>query len=248
MCTGMTLAYSPCDHRTTHYSTKCTDAQCTQHRLFPITFVNGYCMACIGSDESSRSSSFKTVETVGTDVSSDVKAIGDKLDTLIQSCGAIAGVVNSEAQRRASVTKPVKVAQLAREVELGPSDIKVPISNTIITKKEYAAGNLLTQDITAPIISLQEDLDKHLQFWRNALDEAVERQMAVKVDLKTMKECLHASYQWLDDHTGKAFEEAEKQVASRCQERTYLVGSFIIMVFFFGFFFGFWFNNVWLRV
>ncbi len=202
----------------------------------------------MGSDQSSRSDSLRSSDSVESDVSSDVKAIGDKLDTLIQSCGSIAGVVSTEVRRRSSISNPVKAVQLAQELGLRPSDIKIPISNAITTSKQKKADNPLMKDITAPIISLQEDLNKHLQFWCNCLDEAIERQVTGKAELKATKECLHASYQWLDDHTGKAFEEAEKQVALRCQERAYLVGSFIIIVFFLGFFFGVWFNNVWLMI
>lgn len=246
MCTGMTVCYQPCDHRTIHYSTKCTDIDCLQIRHFPVTFVNGYCMACMGSDQSSRTDSMKSTETADTDVSSDVRAIGDKLDTLIQSCGAIAGVVNSEARKRASSIKPVKVVQFAQEVGLRPSDIKIPISNTVTLSKQLRGGSWLTRDIMAPITALREDLDKHLLFWRNCLDEAIEQHMAGKAEVKGMKECLCASYQWLDDHTGKAFEKAEKLIVSRCQGRLCFVGSFVVVGFVLGFFLGVWFNNVWL--
>lgn len=248
MCTGMTLCYQPCDHRTVHYSTKCTDIDCLQIRHFPVTFVNGYCIACMGSDHSSRTDSMKSIETSDTDVSSDVKAIGDKLDTLIQSCGAIAGVVNSEARKRASIIKPVKVVQFAGEAGLRASDIKIPINNTTSSNKHLKIGGWLTKDITAPITALQVDLDKHRLFWRNILNESIERHMAGKSDVKAMKEYLFSSYQWLDDHAGKAFGETEKLVALRCRERVYFLGSFAIVVFVLGFFFGVWVNNLWSRV
>ncbi|KUJ09994.1 uncharacterized protein LY89DRAFT_689873 [Mollisia scopiformis] len=217
-------------------------------RQFPITFVNGYCTSCMGSDHSSHSGSINTIETVDTDVSSDVKAIGDKLDTLIESCGTIAGVVNSEARRRSSISSPVKVVQFAREVGLRPSDIKIPISKPITTSKESKDGNPLTRDITAPMAVLQEELNKYFQFWRTCLNETIERQLAGNPDMKAVKECLHASYQWLDDNTSKAFEDAERLVTSKCRERVYLVCLFVITAFFFGFLFGVWFNNAWMKV
>lgn len=233
MCTGMTLSYHPCEHRTTHYSTKCNDSECLQISQFPITFVNGLCIECMGSDNNFHTGSIKSEDSTETDVTTDVRTIGDKLDTLIESCGTIAGVVKAETQRRSSITTDDMLVNFYHDTSLRNRHIHLSPSTMSTTDEQMETANWLTKAFKL----FQEDHGEGFESHTRRLQDLVQQLKAEDSDRDSTDLLIL-------DQTTLILALMNRILASKKRKGIFDAEFFVPAIFFFlGFFYAAWLDG-----